>query len=172
MTRRAPARPFSCRPRLLTVDGDGMAPRVANVQFVRGALPTPRRMRRVRLSHHDSQSLQSVGELCCTFSPPSCDYDTEGRSCTKSACKGEVAVWISHGNADNVVMTSYGQQSREFWVARNKCNAMMSMPVSPAPCVEYLGCTAGLPVRYCEYDGDHNLMPMSAQTIWAFFKQF
>ena len=48
----------------------------------------------------------------------------------------------------------------------------MSMPVMPSPCVEYQGCDAGFPVRYCEYPGDHNLMPNAAQTILNFFKQF
>jgi poly(3-hydroxybutyrate) depolymerase len=95
-----------------------------------------------------------------------------GQQQRASSCTGNVAVWISHGNADDIVMTSYGRQSRDFWVARNECDAMMVMPVSSSPCVEYLGCAAGAPVRYCEYDGGHNLMPMSAQTIWAFFKQF
>ena len=93
------------------------------------------------------------------------------RRCPADSSNRQAPVWISHGNADNVVMTSYGQQSRDFWVARSKCNATISMPVSPFPCVEYLGCVAGSPVRYCEYDGNHNLMPMSAQTIWAFFNQ-
>lgn len=95
-----------------------------------------------------------------------------GQQQQASTCKGQLAVWISHGNADNVVMTSYGTMSRDFWVKRNKCDASMSMPVMPSPCVEYQGCTPGFPVRYCEYAGDHNLMPMAAQTIWAFFKQF
>lgn len=89
-----------------------------------------------------------------------------------SSCKGELAVWISHGNADDVVATSSGRQTRDFWTKRNKCDVTMSTPVSPSPCVEYDNCDEGFPVRYCEYDGDHDLMPNAAQTIWAFFKQF
>lgn len=94
-----------------------------------------------------------------------------GQQQQASSCKGEVAVWVSHGASDNIVMTSYGRQTRDFWVRRNECDAMMSTPVMPSPCVEYQGCAAGSPVRYCEYPGDHNLMANSAQTIWAFFKQ-
>jgi polyhydroxybutyrate depolymerase len=94
-----------------------------------------------------------------------------GQQQQASTCKGEVAVWISHGDNDNIVATSYGTMTRDFWVRRNMCTATMSVPVMPSPCVEYQGCGAGSPVRYCEYPGDHNLMPNSAQTIWAFFKQ-
>jgi len=94
-----------------------------------------------------------------------------GQQQRASSCKGEVAVWISHGDVDNIVATSYGQQARDFWVMRNQCNAMTSAPVMPSPCVEYAGCTSGFPVRYCEYSGDHNLMRNAAQTIWDFFKQ-
>jgi polyhydroxybutyrate depolymerase len=95
-----------------------------------------------------------------------------GQQQQASACKGAPAVWISHGATDNIVATSYGRQTRDFWVKRNECDASMSMPVMPSPCLEYQGCTAGAPVRYCEYPGDHNLMANSAQSIWAFFKQF
>jgi hypothetical protein len=46
----------------------------------------------------------------------------------------------------------------------------MSMPVDPAPTVEYAGCDAGFAVRYCEYDGEHNLPAYAPKGIWDFFK--
>jgi len=85
-------------------------------------------------------------------------------------CVGEVAVWISQGNADPVVTPDAGgRKARDFWLGRNGCS-MGSMPVSPEPTVEYAGCNAGLPVRYCEYDGEHNLPPYAPKGIWDFFK--
>ena len=43
-------------------------------------------------------------------------------------------------------------------------------PVDPAPTVEYAGCDPGFAVRYCEYDGEHNLPRYAPKGIWDFFK--
>jgi poly(3-hydroxybutyrate) depolymerase len=85
-------------------------------------------------------------------------------------CVGQLAVWISQGNADPTVKVTSGQMARDFWAQRNHCNVAMSAPVDPAPTVEYAGCDAGFAVRYCEYDGEHNLPAYAPKGIWDFFK--
>jgi polyhydroxybutyrate depolymerase len=85
-------------------------------------------------------------------------------------CVGQLAVWIAHGNADPTVNVSSGRSARDFWTKRNKCDTTMSTPVDPAPTVEYDGCDAGFAVRYCEYDGEHNLPRYAPKGIWDFFK--
>ncbi|MGE5783901.1 MAG: hypothetical protein ACM3ZE_04890 [Myxococcales bacterium] len=85
-------------------------------------------------------------------------------------CTGEVAVWISHGTADTAVKIENGRKNRDFWTAKNGCDASASTPVSPSPTVEYGGCDEGFPVRYCEYDGDHYLPSYAPRGIWDFFK--
>lgn len=85
-------------------------------------------------------------------------------------CVGQIAVWISQGNADMTVKPESGRMARDFWAKRNHCDTSMSKPVDPAPTVEYAGCDAGFGVRYCEYDGDHNLPAYAPKGIWDFFK--
>ena len=86
------------------------------------------------------------------------------------SCMGQIAVWISHGNADPAVMVDSGRKARDFWAQHNHCDVSMSMPVDPAPTVEYAGCDPGFAVRYCEYDGEHNLPAYAPKGIWDFFK--
>jgi polyhydroxybutyrate depolymerase len=85
-------------------------------------------------------------------------------------CVGQIAVWISQGNADPTVKPASGQGARDFWAKRNHCDTTMSKPVDPAPTVEYAGCDPGFAVRYCEYEGDHNLPAYAPKGIWDFFK--
>lgn len=85
-------------------------------------------------------------------------------------CVGQIAVWISQGNADPTVKPASGQMARDFWAKRNHCDTTMSKPVDPAPTVEYAGCDAGFAVRYCEYEGQHNLPAYAPKGIWDFFK--
>jgi poly(3-hydroxybutyrate) depolymerase len=86
------------------------------------------------------------------------------------SCVGQLAVWIAHGNADPTVKVESGRTARDFWAKRNHCDVALSMPVDPAPTVEYAGCDAGFAVRYCEYDGEHNLPRYAPKGIWDFFK--
>jgi poly(3-hydroxybutyrate) depolymerase len=83
-------------------------------------------------------------------------------------CTGALAVWISQGSADMTLML--GRANRDFWVQQNQCNASMSAPVAPSPCLEFMGCAMGSPVRYCEYDGDQNVPSFAAAAIWNFLK--
>jgi poly(3-hydroxybutyrate) depolymerase len=87
------------------------------------------------------------------------------------ACMGQVAVWMSHGNTDEVVKFTSGQASRDHWVMSNHCQST-TMPVTPDPCVSYDGCDAGHPVHWCEFDGGHTVPPFASEAIWNFFSTF
>ncbi len=88
-----------------------------------------------------------------------------------SACAGQVAAWIAHGNMDMTVPFAQGQASRDFWAMANHCSSD-TMPVDPTGCVTYQGCDAGYPVTWCEFDGGHTIWQPSSAAIWAFFSQF
>jgi polyhydroxybutyrate depolymerase len=91
----------------------------------------------------------------------------EGAPRPPGPCLGNTAVWLVQGNAEPMTLGA-NLDNRDFWVGRNSC-ARMSMPVAPAGCVEYTGCDAGFPVRYCEHDGD-GLPGFAASGVWAFFQ--
>jgi polyhydroxybutyrate depolymerase len=83
-------------------------------------------------------------------------------------CTGGLAVWISQGDAD--VTRMLGRDSRDFWVQQNQCDATMSAPVEPSPCIEFMGCEMGRPVRYCEYPGNQTVPSFAAAAVWNFLK--
>jgi poly(3-hydroxybutyrate) depolymerase len=84
-------------------------------------------------------------------------------------CVGQVAVWLLQGNMDTSTVGP-GLGNRDFWAAADACDVSMALPVAPAPCVEYAGCAAGFPVRYCTYDGGPDLPSFAASAAWSFFK--
>jgi poly(3-hydroxybutyrate) depolymerase len=84
------------------------------------------------------------------------------------SCTGNVAVWMSQGISDPTVTVDLGRSSRDFWVKRNHCDVSQATAVDPAPTIAYGGCDAGFPVRYCEYDGNHNLPSYAPKAIWDF----
>jgi poly(3-hydroxybutyrate) depolymerase len=90
--------------------------------------------------------------------------------CTKSN-KQPIAVWMSHGNSDNVVPLADGKAALDVFLGKNGCGSQTS-PVMPSPCVAYDGCSAGHPVTYCEFDGMHAPPSFASAAIWAFFQQF
>jgi polyhydroxybutyrate depolymerase len=83
-------------------------------------------------------------------------------------CKGQVAVWITHGNQDNNVPFSYGERSRDYWTGANHCRAE-TMPAPPDPCIEFQGCDDGFPVQFCEHDGGHTVPSFTGEAAWNFF---
>jgi poly(3-hydroxybutyrate) depolymerase len=85
----------------------------------------------------------------------------------RGTCVGQVAVWISHGNADETVAFTQGTASRDFWLKANHCGATTT-PASPSPCVSYEGCDQGKPVTWCEFDGGHVIQNWAPQGIWNF----
>ncbi len=91
------------------------------------------------------------------------------------SCGGPVAAWIAHGTLDAVVPFAQGEESLDHWLSANACDASAS-PVEPAPCVEYDGCTAGMPVVWCAhnepaFDG-HGWPNWVAEAAWKFFANF
>jgi poly(3-hydroxybutyrate) depolymerase len=86
-------------------------------------------------------------------------------------CVGQVAVWMSHGNTDEIVTFESGQASRDHWLMTNHCDATTA-PTAPEPCVAYQGCDDGHPVHWCEFDGGHTVPMFASEAIWAFFAQF
>jgi len=86
------------------------------------------------------------------------------------SCQGELAVWMTQGDSDASIAVATGRAGRDFWIDQNECAARTSTPVDPMPCVEYADCSAGSPVRYCEYDGQLGLPDFAAEGLWNFFK--
>jgi len=82
-----------------------------------------------------------------------------------------VAMWGSHGDADDVVPLSDGEAGRDVFLERNGCGSE-TVPVDPSPCVSYQGCADGYPVTWCEFSGGHGMPDNMGPSIWAFFSQF
>jgi len=84
----------------------------------------------------------------------------------------EVAAWLAHDPGDVVVPFATGIEARDQHLARNGCSSTTSA-VSPAPCVSYDGCAAGLPVVWCEHTNGggsgHNWPGFAGSAIWDFF---
>ena len=78
-------------------------------------------------------------------------------------------MWLMQGSTDPSTMT-YDHDNRDFWIERNGCDPSMPMAVAPSPCVAYVGCEPGFPVRFCEYGPDIALPSFTARAIWDFFK--
>ena len=88
-------------------------------------------------------------------------------------CKGEVAVWITHGMDDDVIPFSSGEASRDHWVTANHCSMMTSVG-DPMQCQNYQGCDPGFPVIWCPHvnDGGHQEPSFGRAAIRAFFASF
>lgn len=82
-----------------------------------------------------------------------------------------VAYLGTHGVQDSVVGIDAGRQARDEFIARNGCTTT-TMPYGSNGCVEYQGCTAGYPLVWCEYSGDHGWPNFSTDEVWEFFSQF
>lgn len=88
-----------------------------------------------------------------------------------AGCSGEVAVWLAHADNDETVPFDNGVRSRDRWLTVNGCSDA-SVPAQPAPCVEYTGCSPGLPVRWCVYQDGHDWPDFGPEGIWGFFSSF
>jgi poly(3-hydroxybutyrate) depolymerase len=104
-----------------------------------------------------SGTLRGLAPLSAVLAPP-------------EVCGGRAAVWLMQGSAEPSTMT-YGHDNRDFWVERNGCDASMPTAVALLPCVAYVGCDAGFPVRFCEYGPDLELPSFTASAIWDFFSE-
>jgi poly(3-hydroxybutyrate) depolymerase len=86
-------------------------------------------------------------------------------------CVGQVAVWIDHGDVDNVITLAQGQAARDHWVTANHCTTT-TVATDPSPCVAYQGCDAGYPVTWCLFPGAHVMPSFASAAIWKFLMQF
>jgi poly(3-hydroxybutyrate) depolymerase len=71
----------------------------------------------------------------------------------RGQCKGQVAVWLTHGTDDMNVGFASGEASRKAWITANHCTDQ-SEPGMPAQCMSSVGCDAGHPVIWCPHTGD------------------
>jgi poly(3-hydroxybutyrate) depolymerase len=84
-------------------------------------------------------------------------------------CVGAPAAWILQGSMEAMNVVGLGRGNRDYWVTQSGCTAK-TLPVAPAPCVEYTGCNAGSVVRYCEHTGNDSTLPSFASAgLWSFF---
>lgn len=103
-----------------------------------------------------------------------------------SGCSGgttPVAYYASHGASDSVIAISMGRTLRDHFVSVNGCTPQTPEPASGSGshvCTTYQGCSAGHPVTWCAFDGNHTDTPRDAgQTsswnpaqAWSFISQF
>ncbi len=93
---------------------------------------------------------------------------------TRSGCNEKdapIAYWGAHGADDTDVPPEFGSMARDIFVERNHCQEQTAA-IEPSPCVAYVGCDAGYPVHWCEFDADHTQWPGAPEPLWAFFTQF
>jgi poly(3-hydroxybutyrate) depolymerase len=92
-----------------------------------------------------------------------------------SGCTGgttAIAYFATHGINDSVLNISQGRTLRNRFVTNNSCTAQN--PPEPSSgsgthiCTSYQNCSAGHPVRWCAFDGDHtpNQTDRGQSTSW------
>jgi len=104
---------------------------------------------------------------------------------SRAACVGTPAALVIHGVDDPHVLFSYGEDARDAYRAANGCTSETEPAIAGLhdrvvatreshECADYVGCDAGLPVRWCEhseggYDGSTHGWPMfGGAAIWEF----
>jgi len=88
-----------------------------------------------------------------------------------ATCTPAVAAWIAHGDNDETVDFSMGEDARDTYLAANACGTT-TVAAEPSPCVAYEGCAAGRPVHWCVHQDGHNWPSFAAAGIWSFFAQY
>jgi polyhydroxybutyrate depolymerase len=86
-----------------------------------------------------------------------------------TSCTGEVAAWLAHGENDETVEFSSGEDSRDHWLEANGCGET-SAAVTPPECVAYQDCNAEHPVHWCVYQEGHDWPEFAPQAMWDFFE--
>lgn len=95
-----------------------------------------------------------------------------GATCANKKPARMVAIWATHGDADNVLPMSAATSMIQALAKYNGCTTTTTA-VDPSPCVAYQGCQEGFPVVWCVRPGDGHGMPSFASAaITKFFQQF
>ncbi|MEM9455540.1 MAG: hypothetical protein AAGF11_15270 [Myxococcota bacterium] len=81
-------------------------------------------------------------------------------------CQGDLAVWLTHGEADQIVPIQTGTSSRDRWTEHNACTEQ-TVAQEPGACEAFTECTAG--VVWCPHPGDHSWPDFAASAMWEFF---
>jgi polyhydroxybutyrate depolymerase len=84
-------------------------------------------------------------------------------------CQRPVSAWIAHGEQDETVPFVNGEESLEYWLGRDDCDAASAEAVSPDPCVAY-ACAGDLSVHWCAHADGHDWPDFAASAIWRFFQ--
>lgn len=95
-----------------------------------------------------------------------------------------VAYYAEHGVHDSVLPITGGRQMRDLFLKNNGCTAKTAQEPAQGSGTHiktsYDGCTAGHPVTWVAFDGDHTPQPkdkgaaktFAADYTWEFFSQF
>jgi polyhydroxybutyrate depolymerase len=86
-----------------------------------------------------------------------------------SGCTGTVAALLIHDENDGTVNIGASEAARDRYLAENGCDSTTTA-YEPAPCVQYDGCDAGLPVVWCQTTGQNHSRQdgLAAPAFWGF----
>ncbi len=99
-------------------------------------------------------------------------------------CKASkpVAYYASHGTHDSVLNYSGGVSIAQTWAGVDGCTWVTPTEVTSGThvCTKLSGCTAGYPLEFCSFNGDHTAYPDNGtessswgpQEVWTFLSQF
>ena len=99
-------------------------------------------------------------------------------------CKASkpVAYYASHGTHDSVLGYSGGVSIAQTWAGVDGCTWVTPTQVTSGAhvCTKLSGCTAGYPLEFCSFNGDHTAYPDNGnessswgpQEVWTFLSQF
>jgi poly(3-hydroxybutyrate) depolymerase len=87
------------------------------------------------------------------------------QSCASSEIQS--AIMVQHGTADDIVVLSSGEASRDFWLNQNGCGSTSTSSLNN--CAFYDGCPDDKPVAWCTGSYDHYIPDEVASNIWSFF---
>ncbi len=84
-------------------------------------------------------------------------------------CQRPIAMFISHGDADDRVPYSSGTSARDAWITYNGCSEE-TVPSEREGCVLYQGCSGGAPLEWCTFSGGHSFDGGYAREAVELFK--
>lgn len=85
-------------------------------------------------------------------------------------CVGATAALLVHDSDDGTVDIGASEAARDSHLQANGCGAATTAS-EPSPCVTYQGCNPGLPVVWCQTNGQNHSRQdgLTGPAFWAFF---